>query len=175
MQLEVVEDAHGTMLVVGPGAVVAAHVAPDQLRAWAGELRGQMVWETDGDAAEALSALGAMAPVHQTADPLAWLEPSRRRAAVAALVPPGLLFVVAVAAQIWAGAEVWLAAFALSALAMLVRSWVGMQRLRHRAELARDRFTHRPDVELPRPVARRGAARSIPVAVRGAGAEPGNG
>ena len=96
LQLQVVNDSHGAMLVVGPGAVVASEIDSELLELWLEDVRQQLCQDTDADAAAARASLRSVATLSQgrSIEALGWLEPSRRFGTLAAMVPPGVVVVV---------------------------------------------------------------------------------
>lgn len=88
--LEVVQDRHGPLLVVGNSVVVDADVDPEALDSLLDKVRSSLVRESDDDARQAREALGSFATAAAKPGQV-WLETGRRRAALANLVPPGVL------------------------------------------------------------------------------------
>ncbi len=88
--LDVVEDDDGTMLVVGDGIVLATDTDREALEAVIARVRRHLVRESDADAERARQALGTLAAREATHSQI-WLEPSRRAAALANLIPPAVL------------------------------------------------------------------------------------
>lgn len=101
--LELVADGRGTMLVVGAGVVLSADVPVPALEAVLARVRRGLIREGADDRAHTREALKDFVAPSARATQI-WLEVGRRRHALADLVTPSLLVVLA-AAQSWDGVD----------------------------------------------------------------------